>query len=101
MTQNALITGLLLLAIVLANAPFASPRFLLFGLSKTQRPVWQLFEIVLFYGAFIALARLGEGYFGQVQTQGWQFYVVSFCLFLSMAFPGFVWRYLLKKVGAS
>ena len=97
MMQSAAITALLLLAVVLANAPFCYERFLFLGGSKARQPAWRLLELLLFYGAFLALARAAEAHFGQVQAQGWQFYAVSLCLFLSMAFPGFVWCYLLKK----
>ena len=97
MTQSAAIIALLLLALALAHAPFCYKRFLFVGASKIRQPAWCLLELLLFYAAFIGLARAVEAYFGQVQAQAWQFYAVSVCLFLSMAFPGFVWRYLLKK----
>src|SRR6185312_5316065 len=29
-------------------------------------------------------------------TQGWEFYAVTLALFLVLAYPGFVWRYMLK-----
>jgi hypothetical protein len=33
---------------------------------------------------------------GNVFVQGWQFYAVTFSLFLVFAFPGFTVRYLVK-----
>ena len=97
MTQSAAITALLLLALLLANWPFFSARFLLLGPHKAQQPVYLLLEILFAYALFLASAWGLEGHFGQVQPQGWQFYAVSFCLFLCMGFPGLVCRYLLKK----
>lgn len=90
-------SGLLLLALVLANAPFISSRFCGFGVDKRQRPILLIVELLLAYLAWVLVGRSIEAHFGQNAPQAWQFYAVSFCLFLSMAFPGFVWRYLLKK----
>jgi hypothetical protein len=97
MGQGAAMTGLLLLALLLANAPFVFSRFLGLGANKTQKPAWLVLELLLAYGIFVVLGRAIEAYFGQNAPQAWQFYAVSLCLFLCMAFPGFVWRYLLKK----
>ena len=33
---------------------------------------------------------------GQIYPQGWEFYAVTAALFLTLAFPGFVYRYLLR-----
>ena len=97
MGQGAAMSGLLLLALMLANAPFVFSRFLGFAANKQQKPIWLILELLLAYGVFIGIGRAIEAHFGQNAPQAWQFYAVSFCLFLSMAFPGFVWRYLLKK----
>ena len=97
MGQSAAISGLLFAALLLANAPFVFARFLGFAADKRQQPLWLVVELLLAYVAFIGLGHAVEAYFGQNSLQTWQFYAVSLCLFLSMAFPGFVWRYLLKK----
>jgi hypothetical protein len=34
---------------------------------------------------------------GNVFNQGWQFYAVTVCLFLVLAFPGFTFRYLRRR----
>jgi len=34
---------------------------------------------------------------GQIAPQGWEFYAITGALFLTLAFPGFVWRYLVKR----
>ena len=31
---------------------------------------------------------------GQIAPQGWEFYAVTGALFITFAFPGFIWRYL-------
>jgi hypothetical protein len=97
MGQNGAMTALLLAAVLLANAPFVFARFLGWGANKQQRPAYLIVELLIAYGLFVAIGRALEAHYGQNAPQAWQFYAVSFCLFLSMAFPGFVWRYLLKK----
>jgi hypothetical protein len=34
---------------------------------------------------------------GQRQPQGWEFYAALASLFITLAFPGFVWRYLKRR----
>ena len=33
---------------------------------------------------------------GQIAPQGWEFYAITGTLFVTFAFPGFVYRYLFK-----
>jgi hypothetical protein len=42
------------------------------------------------------IARLLESRIGSVAVQTWEFHAVTGCLFLVLAFPGFVMRYLHK-----
>jgi pimeloyl-ACP methyl ester carboxylesterase len=41
-----------------------------------------------------------EARVGQVYPQGWEFYAVLVCLYLTFAFPGFVWRQLRRQHSA-
>ena len=34
---------------------------------------------------------------GQIAPQGWQFYAITGTLFITFAFPGFIYRYLFRK----
>lgn len=97
MDQAFLITVLLLGAFLLANAPFLSARLCFVGPRKDTHPWWRVGELVFAYALFIALGKGVERYVGQSSPQAWQFYAVSACLFLTMAFPGFVWRYLVRR----
>ncbi|MGL6204319.1 MAG: DUF2818 family protein, partial [Giesbergeria sp.] len=54
-------------------------------------------ELLVFYFAVGGLALVLEGRVGQVAPQGWEFYAVTAALFLTLAFPGFVYRYLLRR----
>ena len=44
-----------------------------------------------------SFAHLLEAGIGNVFTQGWEFYAITGCLFLVLAYPGYVMRYLRKQ----
>lgn len=84
-------------ALVAANLPFLTQR--LFGIVALKSPKSigvRLAELVGLYFAVGLLGVLLEKRAGQVAAQGWEFYAVTGALFLVFAFPGFVWRYLVK-----
>jgi len=90
------------LALLGANLPFVNERlFALLRLpSHPQKPFWlRLLELLVLYFAVGGVAYLLESRIGGVFSQGWQFYAVTGCLFLVLAFPGFVYRYLRKHPG--
>lgn len=47
-----------------------------------------------------ALSSLLEKSAGQIAPQGWEFYAITLALFVTLSFPGFVYRYLLMRRGA-
>jgi Protein of unknown function (DUF2818) len=85
-------------ALVAANLPFLSNRvFGVFKYREGAKPLWlRLVELVVLYLAVGALALLIEYQQGQRYPQRWEFYAVTATLFLTFAFPGFVYRYLRK-----
>ena len=91
-----------LLALTCANLPFATSR--LFGLLRPPIGVvrgrksawWHLAELIVLYFVVGALGTALEARAGNVFEQGWQFYAVTFCLFLVLAFPGFTFRFLTR-----
>lgn len=92
---SAAIWLVLLLAVVLANLPFANNRlFSVMPLGKAKSLALRLLELVIYAALVIGVGRLLEARQGQVQDQGWAFYAVMACVFLTLAFPGFIWRYL-------
>ena len=97
MNLNNLI--LLTLALVAANLPFFSERlFFIFSFkSGTKAFGWRLLEWLTFYFLLGVLAYFLEGKMGPVHQQKWEFYVVTACLFLVLAYPGFVYRYFWRK----
>ena len=90
---------MILLAVFAANLPFFSERlFALIPLHIPAKPLWlRLLEMMGFYGMVGAIAYLLEARIGNVFTQKWEFYAITVCLFIVLAFPGFVFHYLLKR----
>jgi hypothetical protein len=85
-------------AVVAANMPFVNERLLVVGpLRRPKTIAWRLVELALFYGATLGVGLALEARLGQIQPQGWEFYVAMASLFLTLAFPGFVWRYLRRR----
>lgn len=94
------------LAIAGANLPFVNQQaFALIPLKKAgadgqpwRKPFYlRLAEMIVLYFivgglAFALEARLGNGF-----PQTWEFYAITACMFLVLAFPGFVVRYLRKQ----
>jgi len=57
----------------------------------------RLLELLALYALVGALGFAFEANQGSVFAQRWEFYAVTFSLFLVMAYPGFVARYLFKR----
>ena len=86
-------------ALVLANLPFLNES--VFGFipwSRPRKPFYvRLVELIVLYCVVGAIAYLLEARIGNVFMQTWEFYAISGCLFVVLAFPGFVMRYLRKQ----
>ena len=57
----------------------------------------RLLELLVLYFVVGAVARLLEGRIGNVFDQSKEFYMLTVPLFVTLAFPGFVIRYLRKR----
>jgi len=89
---------LLLLGLVLANLPFVNERLFVLGPRRSPKHLaWRVLELFAGCGLCIGLGFLVEASIGQRHAQGWAFYVAMGSLFLTFAFPGFVWRYLRRQ----
>lgn len=87
-------------ALALANLPFVNDA--VFGVvpyrGGRRKPfVVRLVELVVLYFVVGMLAYVLEARIGNVFLQTWEFYAISGCLFVVLAFPGFVVRYLRKQ----
>lgn len=86
------------LAVVLANLPFVSSRLLMVKtLGQRKHVGWQVLELLLYYLVAGAVAVALEAQAGQRSPQGWEFYAITLALFLTLAFPGFVYAHLWKS----
>ena len=98
MNTSSQIVALILLALVAANLPFINQRVLLLGPQRVTKPlVWRLAELVLLYFLVGGVGLAMEHHAGQIAPQGWEFYAVTGTMFVTLAFPGFVYRYLMHR----
>ena len=91
--------GLLIaLALLGANLPFANQRILLVGpFRSTKSLAIRLAELVLLYFVVGAVGLALENHAGQISPQGWEFYAITGTMFVTLSFPGFVYRYLMHR----
>jgi hypothetical protein len=97
MTQAVSIWIVIVAALALANLPFVNDRA--FGVLPWRGGKslgMRLVELVILYFAAGLIGMLLEKRLGQVAPQAWEFYAVTAALFITFAFPGFIWRYLVK-----
>jgi hypothetical protein len=92
----------ILLALLAANLPFFNERLfalvpLKSGGQAAVKPIWvRLLELLALYGLVGVLGHVLESNIGNAFSQGWEFYAVTGCMFLVLAYPGYVLRYLKK-----
>jgi hypothetical protein len=97
MSQTVFIWIVIVAAVVAANLPFVSNR--IFAVVAAKRPkslAVRLLELVVLYLLVGGLGLLLEQQVGQIAPQKWEFYAITGTLFLTLAFPGFVFRYLIR-----
>ncbi len=82
-----------------ANLPFFNHRVLAVGplLKPRKALILRLAEMLVMYFIVGGLGLLLEKRAGQIAPQGWEFYAVTGTLFITLAFPGFVYRYLMSR----
>lgn len=98
MSLTAAVWLVIVLALLAANLPFFSQRlFGLLALKAPKRLGLRLLELVVLYFAVGAVALALEQRAGQIAPQGWEFYAITGTLFVTLGFPGFVWRYLVRR----
>ncbi len=99
MSATAATWLLIAIALVCANLPWLNDRILL-----VRRPAsgikgirWRWLEWLLLYllTGLIAFG-LEQKLNGERYPQGWEFYVVTFCIFLVFALPGLIYRFDLR-----
>ena len=97
MSQTASVWLVVVLALLAANLPFVSNRlFAVYPLTNPKMLAVRLAEMVLWYFVVGSIGRFLEQRAGQIAPQGWEFYAITGTLFITFAFPGFIYRYLFK-----
>lgn len=92
------VSVVLLAAVIAANLPFVNERLFVLGPRREVKPVaWRLLELLAYAFAVAVLGRVLESKLGQATSIRWEFVAVWLAVFLTLAFPGFVWRYLRKR----
>lgn len=101
MGNSASVWLVIVLAVLAANTPFVNERcFAVISLKwfAVAKPLWaRLLELIVLYFCLGFIAHALESGAGNPFPQGWEFYAINACLFLVLAFPGFVYRYLKRK----
>ncbi|MCW5653558.1 DUF2818 family protein [Hydrogenophaga sp.] len=98
MSHSFSVTLVLLAAFIAANLPFLNERWLAVWPRRAPKALWmRLVELLVLYALVGALGLALEQSAGQIAPQGWEFYAVTGSLFLTLAFPGFVYRYLYRR----
>jgi hypothetical protein len=93
------------LALAAANLPFVNDKLLALvalkpaadGEARRKPLAVRLLEMVIMYFIVGAVAFALEARIGNAFTHTWEFYAITGCLFIVLAFPGFVVRYLRKR----
>ena len=99
MSSSGAVWLVIVAACVAANLPFFNHRVLAIGplLQPRKALVIRLAEMIVLYFLVGGLALLLEKRAGQIAPQGWEFYAITGTLFLVLAFPGFVYRHLVRR----
>lgn len=88
----------ILAALVAANLPFVNERLFVMGPRRAPKSVaWRLLELLVYGVAVALMGRALEAHLGQPSALRWEFVAVWLCVCLTLAFPGFVWRYLRRR----
>ena len=97
MTSSIVVWLVIGLSFVAANLPFLNQR--IFSLwPRKHKPMWlRLIELLVLYFVVGAFALVLEHREGRIYPQGWEFYAITGTMFVTFAFPGFVYRYLMRR----
>lgn len=95
MASTAATWLVLWVALVAANLPFVNQRLFAVGPPRADKPLgWRAVELLVFWAITLAIGFALEARQGQARPQHWEFFAAFGFLFVTFAFPGFVWRYL-------
>jgi heme/copper-type cytochrome/quinol oxidase subunit 4 len=93
MSQSLYVYLVIGLAFIAANLPFLT--FNTFRNRSTSLPL-RLIALLVAYFIVGGIGFAIESHLGKTTGQGWEFYAITFALFITLSFPSFVYRYLLR-----
>jgi hypothetical protein len=97
MTSSAIVWLVIGLSFVAANLPFLTQRLLLVW-PLANKSLWlRLLELLVMYVVVGLIALWFEHMEGRIYPQNWEFYAITGSMFLTFAFPGFVYRHLMRR----
>jgi len=85
-------------SLILANLPWITNSFFFIFKPIKKSFILIFSELVLFYfliGGFFMFIEKED--IGNIHKQEWEFYVITFCLFIVFSFPGFIYKVIWKK----
>ena len=89
---------IILIALFLSNLPWFSKNLFIFYPINNPKPIaFIILEIIVNYfivGIFVMF--LEKQAIGNIHPQGWEFYVVTFFLFVVLSSPGFIYKVVWK-----
>lgn len=98
MTSTLAVALVIGLALVAANLPFVNERLFVVGPKRAPKSIgWRLVELAVLGCLTLVAGFALEARLGQRQPQRWEFYAATSFFFLTLAFPGYVWRYLKRR----
>lgn len=88
---------IIIFSLILANIPWFSSSFLLVIPRKTKTIGLICIELLIIYVVLgLILIAIENQVIGNVHSQDWEFYVVTFFLFVVFSFPGFIFKVIWK-----
>jgi len=101
MSQTLAVWLLIALSLMCANLPFLTEKVLgvlSWKQGRQVKPVWlRLVELLFYYAIVLSLGFAFEAALGNLFVQKWEFYAITFSLFIVLAYPGYIFRYLFKR----
>ncbi|WP_235914887.1 DUF2818 family protein [Pelistega ratti] len=96
LTEPAFPTSAKLFAVVVYIVLFTIPGFIYKGIVQHKHLGLHFIELIVFIVFIVSIGFFIESHYANRFSQSWQFYAIGICLFLVLAFPGFVWRHLMR-----
>jgi hypothetical protein len=95
--MSAAVWAVIVFAVLAANLPFVNQRVLAVGPHRAGKSLaWRSAELLVFYLLVGGVSLSLEQSLGQIYPQRWEFFATTLALFVTLAFPGFVFRYLIR-----